>query len=631
MNLFNVKHVFGIFLLVASVIFASYGVVIFMADDTEYEKAGPYNYTTVRGLDPGSQIEYSIAYKQNFLDHYDGNLKEEIGGTVTVAADGSAELPQMQAYYQRYDLFFDATNNKASLRISQNDKTDRLDIKGKGFEIFSDVFINEGAGGKTLKTDWAGLFSESVLLPDAENNNGEAIKLAFGGFTIDGIENPAAIEVVIGVGGGPWGVDTNVYDEPNRIHEYNCDKPQSSSDGDDVFYVSTCDESRMDTHIEGTGTGTLTFNIVQPLMMMTEQLSAVMMQQMQILGSFLDAKEQQEAQRDMRHLVAQAHKDYHPSEQMCRFGSYIRSMSDAEERGEFNKQALNKMLTDHYNYREHMSSSEGYDLEIEARLDQFKRVYCDPNDNSGSLWEMCRGQTNDPATNPSPSGTPGERNRYNKDIDFFSTLYRPLTLDIDFYDPDYTEDEEDVIALAKNLYWPQAKNIAGMGFYEEDFNQTYRVFLETRSLTSKYNLAHNTFATIVGMKSASDDTLPTAGPAYMKSLMRDFGYTNADIDELLGENPSYYAQMDFITKKIYQNPNFYTALYDKPSNVDRINATLEAFQLMHGRDRFEAQLRQEMLMSVLVEEALAKRVGEANAKILSISTRAMPLNPDGSP
>lgn len=629
MDLFNIKYVLGVLSLILLVGIASYGVAIFALDHTEYEKAGPYNYTLVKGLSPNSEIAYNITYKQSFLKHYDGNLEKNIKGSVKVAEDGAAELPQMQGYYERYNLSFGHENNRASLQISQNETTGRLDIKGKGFEIFSDVFINEGQGGKTLKTDWAGLFSESVLLPDAAEGDAGNIKLAFGGFSIDGIQNPAAVEVVIGVGGGPTDWQVNIYDPP--IHDSHCSDPQSSSDGDDVFYVSTCDESRMENYIEGSGVDTLAFNIAQPLMLMTKQFSAVMMQQMQILGSFLDAKEQQEAQRDMRHLVAQAHKDYHPSEQMCRFGSYIRSISDAEERGEYNKQALNKILTDHYNYREHMSSSEGYTLDINARIDQFKRVYCNPNDNSGSLWEMCRGRGNDPATNPSPSSTPAERNRYNKDIDYFSTLYRPLTLDINFSDPDYTEDEEDVIALAKNLYWPQVENLASTGFYEEGFNESYRVFLETRSLTSKYSLAHNTFATIVGMKSASDDTLPTAGPAYMKSLMRDFGYTNADIDNVLGENPSYYAQMDFITKKIYQNPNFYTALYDKPSNVDRINATLEAFQLMHGRDRFEAQLRQEMLMSVLVEEALAKHVGEVNAKILSISSRAVPLNADGSP
>jgi len=609
---------------------AIYGASMLSQDSVHYESAGPYYFTQVKGLEPGSEIRYDITYNQNFRDHYDGNLEKNINGTVAVAGDGSIKLPIMRSYYDNYDLYFNDNGKKVSLHISKNDQTGRLNIKGKGFEVFSDVFIDEAKGQKTIKTDWAGLFSESVILSKDDGGNADEVKLAFGGFTVDGISNPAMLEVVIGQGGGPTNTDVNVYDPP--IHDYNCDEPIASSDGDDIFYVSTCDVDRMNQHLEGTGPGTVTYNIAQPMMKMAEQFSAVMMQQMLIIGSFLDAKEQQEAQRDFRQLTAQAHKDYHPSEQMCRFGSYMRSMSDTEEQAEYNKQAFNKIMIDYYNYHEHMSSSEGSATNVRARLEQFKTTYCDPNDNNGSLWEMCRGRSNIPASNPSPSGTEEERNRYNKDIDYFRTLSRPLTLDVDFADDAYSEDEEDVIALAKNLYWPRVEDMPDAEDYDEGFTETYRLFLKTRSLTSKYNVAHNSYATIVGMKSSSPSTLgPAAGPAYMKSLLRDFGYSDPDIEGVLGENPSYYAQMDFLTKKIYQNPKFYTALYDKPSNVDRINATLESFQLMHGRDRFESQLRQEILMSILVEEALAKRVGEANAKILSLSSRVKPLSSDGAP
>lgn len=630
MNRFKGKIILGGIVIAVLAVFMIYGLSMFTQETVRYESAGPYYFTKVNGLKAGSELHYHISYDQNFRKHYEGNLEKNIKGTVTVANDGSVKLPIMRSYYENYDLYFGEKGNKASLHITKNDHTGRLNIKGKGFEVFSDVFINEAGGEKTIKTDWAGLFSESVLMPQDSNRDAEGVKLAFGGFNIDGISNPAILEVVIAQGGGPTDANVNVYDPP--IHDYNCDEPVASSDGDDIFYVSTCDVDRMNQHLEGPDPGTVSYNIAQPMMKMAEQFSAVMMQQMQIIGSFLDAKEQQEAQRDFRTLAAQAHKDYHPSEQMCRFGSYMRSMSDTEEQAEYNKQALNKILVDYYNYQEHMSSSEGGATNTRARLDQFKNTYCNPNDNNGSLWEMCRGQSNIPATNPSPSGTPEERERYNKDIDYFRTLARPLTLNIDFADDVFSADEEDIIALAKNLYWPRVEDMPNAQVYDEGFTETYRLFLKTRSLTSKYNVAHNSFATIVGMKSSSPSTLgPTAGPAYMKSLLRDFGYSDLDIEEVLGENPSYYAQMDFLTKKIYQNPNFYTALYDKPSNVDRINATLESFQLMHGRDRFESQLRQEALMSILVEEALAKRVGEANAKILSLSSRVKPLSGDGAP
>jgi hypothetical protein len=49
-------------------------------------------------------------------------------------------------------------------------------------------------------------------------------------------------------------------------------------------------------------------------MAMTEQLSAVAMQQMEIIGTFLDAKQQLETQRLFQEMAAQAQKDYTPSE-----------------------------------------------------------------------------------------------------------------------------------------------------------------------------------------------------------------------------------------------------------------------------------------------------------------------------
>ena len=96
-----------------------------------------------------------------------------------------------------------------------------------------------------------------------------------------------------------------------------------------------------------------------------------------------------------------------------------------------------------------------------------------------------------------------------------------------------------------------------------------------------------------------------AGWNFMKSLIREFGtFTDDQIHDMLGDRPSYYAQMEVLTKKLYQHPNFYTNLYDKPANVDRIGASLDAIAIMHQRDRYESMLRREMLTALLVEEAL---------------------------
>src|SRR5690606_26127174 len=93
----------------------------------------------------------------------------------------------------------------------------------------------------------------------------------------------------------------------------------------------------------------------------------------------------------------------------------------------------------------------------------------------------------------------------------------------------------------------------------------------------------------------------------LKALMKEMGLPDDEVEKVLGENPSYYAQMEFLSKKIYQNPNFYTALYDKPANVERIRAAMTAVKLMNDRDIHAAMLRREMLLSMMLELRLRER------------------------
>src|SRR5690606_22365434 len=127
------------------------------------------------------------------------------------------------------------------------------------------------------------------------------------------------------------------------------------------------------------------------------------------------------------------------------------------------------------------------------------------------------------------------------------------------------------------------------------------------------NVAHNSFTTLAGMKSRAEPGLEdAAGWSFMKALFREFGLADEDIDDILGEYPSYYAQMEVLTRKIYQDPDFYTNLYDKPVNVKRIGASMEAIQIMQDRDFFESALRREMLTSLMVEEALSHHADQLN-------------------
>ena len=118
---------------------------------------------------------------------------------------------------------------------------------------------------------------------------------------------------------------------------------------------------------------------------------------------------------------------------------------------------------------------------------------------------------------------------------------------------------------------------------------------------------------------APEGAAEQSGWSFMKSFMRDFGLSDTEIIDTLGERPSYYAQMEVLTKKLYQSPDFYTNLYDKPANIDRISASMEAIKLMQMRDWFHAATRREMLASLLVEEGLAGHVSSINDQIITLS------------
>ena len=352
---------------------------------------------------------------------------------------------------------------------------------------------------------------------------------------------------------------------------------------------------------------------VAAFMLMTEQFTTVMMQQVHAVGMFMDADMQIDTQREIQSLIARAHKDYHPSEQLCRFGTFMRSVSNTERRIEVNKQAFNKILMTNYLAKEDTPASDGFGPAMDSRIEKFKEFYCDPADNNKGLEKFC--------TSPG-----SDQKRYNKDIDYQRSLNDPLTLDIAFgtkpnptgigagTTSPVTDDEQDMIALARNLYWPAAMEVLN----EKQTERKGSKYANFRSLVATTNVAHNSFAHIMAMKAKAEETgqPDEKGWHYMKELLKDLGVTDdKQVDKILGEYPSYYAQMEMLTKKIYQDPDFYTNLYDKPQNVRRINASLDAIKLMQGRDRFEAALRREMLVSALLEQALDSEFPKINANL----------------
>ncbi|MDB5492519.1 MAG: hypothetical protein JWO78_2368 [Micavibrio sp.] len=328
--------------------------------------------------------------------------------------------------------------------------------------------------------------------------------------------------------------------------------------------------------------------ILPAMALMAEQMSAVAMQQMEILGALLDAKHQLETQRLFGQLAAQAHKDYQPSEGMCSIGTAARSLAGADRNAEVTALVLARRSQERQLLNVNSSSHEGRGSDRKSRAEQFKTLYCDVNDNNRGLNGVC--------ANNVPMA------RKNKDIDYARTLWSPLTLDINLTNGDATDDETDIMALESNLYSHTVYEAPMSKANLENNLGNQQIYLNMRSIVAKRSVAENSFQALAAMKSRGVTDDAGTGQYLRAAIQQLNGDITADqATALIGSNPSYYAQMEVLTKKLLQDPQFFTDLYDKPANVARKGVALQAISLMQDRDFYKSNVRSEAILSVLLE------------------------------
>lgn len=344
-----------------------------------------------------------------------------------------------------------------------------------------------------------------------------------------------------------------------------------------------------DLIVPGDANGLL-YNWVGGLMLMAEQFTANMIQQMQMLGELFDAKDQLETQRLLQQKMAEAHKDYQPSDQMCTYGTFARDLVATERAANLTRNALATELMQREIGAGDSKATEPAVSDSLSRIADYRAHFCSQTDNGNGLNLLC----------PTPA-PPEMRNR---DINYTQTIDMPLSLDINLTDANITNDERAVFALIDNLFAndPMPGPPPG-GMNQAKFQYHY---MNLRSLAAMRGVVRSTIANVIALKTASP-VQQDSNASYLLALFREFGLEDNEIRLMLGDHPSYYAQMEILTKKIYQNPTFYTNLYDKPANVQRIRAAMTAIKLMQDRDIGAALQRREMLLSIMLELRLRQQ------------------------
>lgn len=328
-------------------------------------------------------------------------------------------------------------------------------------------------------------------------------------------------------------------------------------------------------------------NYVRAIQEMTNELSHVMIQQIQMIGVLLDAKNQLEFQRLLGEGRAQAQRDYQPGDQVCAYGTLARATAVSRYHAQRSTAALDTILQKRELLNLHNASAWGPFADMDSRREKFRRLHCDINDNNKNLKGSICGTTSGP--------------RPNADLNYGTLVDRALTLDVDFTDPTLTNTEEDILALAKNLYSHRTFTVIP----EETLRpgSQFDAVMDMRMISAVRSVARHSFASIVGLKSSQTGV---AAPQFAM-IMENLGTPSGDVNALIGSNPSYFAQMELLTKKVFQDPQFITKLYESPANVARIGVVMQGLRMMSDFERLDASLRREMVLSLLLEMRLREK------------------------
>lgn len=358
---------------------------------------------------------------------------------------------------------------------------------------------------------------------------------------------------------------------------------------------------------------------VKPLaMQLTLELTSTGWARMAEIGAFIDAKIHSETMLDMQVMAARATKRHIPSVNVCKFASLNKTTAQSNYRGNFISSTLNKYSLDR-TLGSGGSIGASNSIDIRSRSQEALLKHCDPGELSNTMDSVC-------------GAAAGSNGLTSKDINYGNTLATPDTINLlldpimqglaDDTDtnPHNNNDTASILALKQLLYNHEVAPRMGKIAIGNNIFGHQNKYLKWRANAAKRSVAENSFDTIVGMKAAGGGAVGQSQgiqTAQATGLYQSLGLSTADINELNKLAPSYWAQMEHLTKTLYKDPSFFVNLYDNPENVTRQSASMEAISLMQMRDYYESLIRSEMALSVMLDTEVRKEIQKLNNTIQS--------------
>lgn len=305
-------------------------------------------------------------------------------------------------------------------------------------------------------------------------------------------------------------------------------------------------------------------------------------------GNLLNAATQAEFLDAQNEAATNSITQSRASEGLCRMASLSQSIAANDQRRTVNQLLFSEIGLARANGKEGSLSARGTVDDTRERIAQFKGEYCRGSDFNNALSLFCGATLSIFSQNKKPF------RRQNADINFAESFALRPSLNINFADPKLMMDEQSMIAMSYNFYRhePVSPRFASGSITSIDYMRNFRMKLAMQSV------AQNSFYAQVAERAAgSGKAVPS-----MNALVREMGA------KPLPANPSYYQQMQFLTKDLYKNSNFYGTLMEGKTNVARQSAFMDAVDLMQTRDIYLSSLRSEMLLSSLVELQIRPRL-----------------------
>ena len=338
---------------------------------------------------------------------------------------------------------------------------------------------------------------------------------------------------------------------------------------------------------------------VEPLAKtMALELSTHAAVQLSQIGAFMDGRNIAGAQLDMQILNAKSIKRHIPSVSMCKFASLNKSIAKADTRANMVQAVLSEFSMKRV-------LGEGQTIGALKSTDTSSRIklalerHCSPQEFGGEMDFVC------------PAGTGANGYTY-KDINYTEAVEVPKTInfsvDGEVTIPANSDEITNVLAMKQFLYNAETPSRIGVRRLAHNYDSNQGKYLKWRGTVAKRSVAENSFDTLIGMKATSGVAADNQYRAHLATL----GVSAAEIDLMSKAAPSYWAQMEHLTKTLYQTPEFYANLYDNPGNVMRQSASMEAISLMQMRDYYESLIRSEMALALLLDGEVAKEQDALN-------------------